>query len=1263
MTTTTPKEKKLKLSFWQRLGIGRQKVNIGVLLDSLFSGVATGQFGRLIEINLEASKDSPEEYKTLTDSLNLDFKNWLVQSVGRLMESQDNVYLTLAKNIDGKLRERKIRQFLVEAENVLHDGSSPEYLNWKNIISILVQAIQEVALSIPMRLYGGKDRVSKSVEKVLYEVLEKIEKIRVDYSLENVPDISVEIALLHRQIAQADDYVWLPLKPLITAPLANNEELDLYSREGDSAVKLAYQIVKSDGVILITGYRGVGKSTFVNAALMKHIAEAEKRQTEDIPWKIVPIQLNIAKAASVGGVLRLCIRAIYREFRKMDDAEKERQFAANRNVFRRMLRSISPVFDSISSYPGLGFLSSEEKERIWFANLRASYKVNMSQAEALSKSRSLQNSFGFRPGDFITAPIKIASLGLLPNVDYKESKDWSEKTDRSISLLDYDEDRADEDITRIIAMLSRPRMDGSKLVRIKLVFVFDEMDKMEANEGQSAVIRQLKNLFLSRYSVFLIVTSKEFYYLLLEDRKKEDSILGSYFSSVITVPMFTAKDTTNLLKNVLQDAIEPGKESDLVNNLAKYLTFRANGLPREIIRELRSIQQWTEGALQSYLSDGMMSPNALQLYAQIEDAIENLNEQQSAEGSTTEQDILNKERIWLNEGRKEQIRRGLYILMDDLLNQGLLAFPVKRAEPEKNEKGEIIQEKLDAYGRNFSTISYSDFLKIYRELGRALSDIRISAFPSDTFFEFTRIENSEIVVTVRDIFYTVTGYQSVQSANVAEKETLPDLTPNQVMQQVGELLAQDSLFTTRRALNYLDQLAGETIPDTIQDKLFGIFLRFSDRSYRLDAGKYLSTDSVYRNMEAQYPVNFLETESNEQIIKVFADLLVSGAGKKKNRELAFRALSDLLNRNFQKKNPLPDTAFIYLINVAQKLVDRKTNAAELLNQIIESFDRFQKISPAIIPALIRLAEKGGVNLPAILLEKRFYYGLDAESLNMVFSGLSNEQVVDVWTKAKAEATSLTQMGKGILSNSMNRMVEMMPDTASAIEGWLYSDGWGEIDNQILRDANKANPRLFYELERAFGSDPSSLASRRVQSAIGPVERKPAVREKPAEKAPATARNDSKPKPYSNPIWVNLVLAAPFVIVYFMTPIGTPDTLSTGQIVLGNIFKTLLLASSGVTVGMLLLALVALITDRSVLATFGVAALLFGLVSGGLYWLLSSWQYTFSWSLLWDTILYLLVYAGLAATLIIAVQLITRFGIWFIGRVRGSSGRKESAGTK
>ena len=1074
------------------------------VINELLKNIAEKYFSPFVAVYAGETSASTAD----VDALKQELLDLLIQNVGMQAGIPNEPQFALALKIDRRLEGKTVEQYVSGAKIIfdVRNGKPAEFnpavMNDTEAIEVIALAIQETVADIPLRFYEGPETVTEKAEESLYKILTDINEIRKARRWKDVPGLGSSTSQLYRSIAIADDYVWLPLKPLITAPLAGLE-LPLYARDNADSKHLANQIVRSDGVILITGYRGVGKSTFINQVLY-NIETAQGLQVEDVQCQVVAVPISVAKVAGVGGALRLCIRALYRTFRNLEEWEDKNLPEKIRLPFQKKQTHL---------------LSAQEKQHLWFANLRASYKVSMSQADALSQSRSLQGGLGLNPGDFFLGPVKTAVMAVVPTIGYKTSKDWNEKMDRTISLLDYDEDRAEEDLGQFIDMLAEPRPYNDRMVRVKLLFIFDEMDKMEAREGQDVLIRSLKNLFLRRHAVFLLVTSKEFYYMLLEDRKKEDSILGSYFSAVITVPMFSSANTQLLLENLLADTSGLSlQEQALISNLAKYFTYRARGLPREVMREIRSLQRWAPRLLQSYLTDRSVLPGVIQLYALIQDALENLNSQAETDSSEKE-NLLLRERIWLSEGRQEQIRRGLYILMEELLNAG--SFTVDS------------NTKFASYDSNFSTVAYADFCNIFDQLAGKLALIRLPDDLTTGFFERVASEitasaepvapqtgtgtrsktgrktsastrqdvlkptaSKQVAIRVLPAFYSLTGRQIGQRERVDLDDEAMAIQPEDVMQHVDELLDQEGVFQTRRALSHLSQNPNLPIPDDVQDKLFHLFLTSEDLAFRIEAGKYLSCDGFYRNVNERYPHDFLEKESNEPILKQFVDLTIDGQSGGARKDLALRMLRDLIGRNFSRRDPLPMAVFQdALLAVEALILDDQKDAEEILSQVLKTRDLFeagaastqagdlenspgQLIPTSLVPTLVSLAAKAGTNLPRALLEYNSVAGLDQETLTSVVNSLSGEETVHLWRKAIAIKDSPVSVS--LSAAALSRLVSSLPRGSDMLRDWLSGEGWSDSDKEVLRIADKTNPKLFYKLEKHFGKDHTSAAYQRLQ---------------------------------------------------------------------------------------------------------------------------------------------------------------------------------------
>jgi hypothetical protein len=774
----------------------------------------------------------------------------------------------------------------------------------------------------------------------------------------------------------------------------------------------------------------------------------------------------------------------------------------------------------------------------------------MSQAEALSISKSLQAEFGFNFGDLITGPVKTFLSGFLPKLSQKTTKEWNKKVDSTVSLLDYDEDRAEEDIVRFIAMLSNPRLIGRRETRLKLLFIFDELDKMETREGQDALIRQLKNLFLTRNTVFLLVTSKEFYYMLLEDRKKEDSILGSYFSSVITVPLFDSASTRDLLMKLLTDNSNLSeKEQKFILDLARYLTYRARGLPREIIRELRSIQQLVKGTLVSYLSDRTIPSGAIQVYAQIQDVIENLNTSTEVETTSEAPAPVVRERVWLTEGRQEQIRRGLYVLIEDMLNQGYLTL---RSDPAGYAN----------YQSNFSTVSFEDFRDVFDQLTRSLARMKLPDDPTEApLFARQGIDRKDdFTISVESILYNLTGRQILQTVRRPD-EPGPELSQDELLPQVQDFLKQDSLLAARRALILLGQVKDQPIPDEVQDRLYGLFISSTDISFRLDAVKYLSSERFYANIQKNVPEQFLKTEINDQVLNAFMKLVYDGATNKARREKAREIIEALLIR-YEQEPVTTSWPFIYNLALeAPAIYKDKAGAQSVLERILKRFDRSEILPETLIPALQSLAVSAQSSLPVELIRLEFYQTLPPEHLNRIMRGLSMPQLTQIWKAARARKGA--PLNHAVMVIALLLLVSNLPESGTEIENWLAFENWDDQDSSILRDANAANPKLYYELERMFsGEKRNAPAFSRVASLIGPAQ---TVSVTPAGSvAPAEAeKGAAKSRQFENPWWLNLLIGGG-IFLGFLVPnwnYADPTEQRSGWAILGDRLLQLLAFTS------------------------------------------------------------------------------------------------------
>jgi serine/threonine protein kinase/Cdc6-like AAA superfamily ATPase len=272
---------------------------------------------------------------------------------------------------------------------------------------------------------------------------------------------------------------------------------------------LALRIMFSDGgSFLVTGYRGVGKTTFVNQVV---------RQLEEmVPWaesifgetKIIDVQLNLARPVTAAELMHHIIRRLYEQLK-------------DKKIFPR--------------------LSSSLQDELKLAYDRTSFNMTRTLGEETEKSLGLdQIGLG---GGFL-ASLKGA-------LSYKKTR--SEGSE--YQYVGYDDKAAEHDIVSVSRKLSRafePRQTfrsrvGSlfnnsqpqKKTRLIIVFVFDELDKLEeftvTKNGRTKtaideLLSALKNVFTTSGVSFVFVAGKDTQERWLEDLGKGDSVYESVFA-------------------------------------------------------------------------------------------------------------------------------------------------------------------------------------------------------------------------------------------------------------------------------------------------------------------------------------------------------------------------------------------------------------------------------------------------------------------------------------------------------------------------------------------------------------------------------------------------------------------------------------------------------------------------------------------------------------------------------------------------------------
>ncbi|MFF2199309.1 serine/threonine-protein kinase [Streptomyces sp. NPDC058145] len=387
--------------------------------------------------------------------------------------------------------------------------------------------------------------------------------------------------MLHVPLHRGFRYIHEPLPVGDTSiPVLGHEELVGLLRE-----RLVYS---HGGTFLITGFRGVGKTTLVLRALTQALSPPtaggpdERRPDHDA---LLTVHLSVARRMEPDQLLFALVRRI---FETLDD----------QGLFER--------------------LPPEIQESLLLAYTRTSLSFTQTQSEGSERGGTL--GVGFQRGPLAAAAPTLSMTG---------KRTRSRTTEAA--FLAYSETDVEHDLVRIIQLLSgrdgRPARRGllrrpRPRLRIHPVVVLDEIDKLtddadDAIADLERLLGSLKNVLTARGAHFILVAGPDLNDRALTDADRGNGLYESVFAWRMYVPCLWAAPerlVTELTGRARAElglrpmpapvpapAGEPHHTLDLSGSegealrlgmLVSYLRFKSRGVPRRLLQELNSLVMW-----------------------------------------------------------------------------------------------------------------------------------------------------------------------------------------------------------------------------------------------------------------------------------------------------------------------------------------------------------------------------------------------------------------------------------------------------------------------------------------------------------------------------------------------------------------------------------------------------------------------------------------------------------------------------------------------
>ncbi len=387
---------------------------------------------------------------------------------------------------------------------------------------------------------------------------------------------SPEDAALYTPLRASFRYVHEPLRVGDEAiSLLGNERLitALKERLGNSL----------GGTFLVTGFRGVGKSTLIEQALAEIAADHPRGR------RVLPVVLSVARPL-----------------------ETERLLFA---IVRR-------VFEELTEAGILESLPAATRQRLVLAYMRTSLSFKETRADATERTASV---------DLDLAKIaRLNPVGMaIPKVGMSTKRSRSLATEAA--FLAYSETDVEHDMTRIVGMLSAvpsaaPRRRlllrrPLKPLDLQLIVVLDEVDKLTAlQDGLEKVellLSGIKNVVTMRGAHYLVVAGPDLHDRVLRDSGRGNSIYESIFAWRTYVPC-----SWSAPGRLLEDlGLPPASAGGVVEEFEKYLRYKSRGVLRRLLQELNSFVVWDEDRT-PHLRIGPRSDEAITFYARLERSLD-----------------------------------------------------------------------------------------------------------------------------------------------------------------------------------------------------------------------------------------------------------------------------------------------------------------------------------------------------------------------------------------------------------------------------------------------------------------------------------------------------------------------------------------------------------------------------------------------------------------------------------------------------------------
>ncbi|MEC1071396.1 P-loop NTPase fold protein [Priestia megaterium] len=342
---------------------------------------------------------------------------------------------------------------------------------------------------------------------------------------------------------------------------------------------------------LVSGYRGVGKTSFIN--------KVEQEIKKEHKTNHLFIKINLPKYQENSLLLRKIIREVYFSIQKNYDLNKLRH--QNQEFITSLELLFERTFNNIEGSQK----NSLKQENKSVSNLQINLKkltvgFLLSVITAINMNYNLINwSIKLKDNGYLnlamfSIPTVWTAVQLL-DIKRTKSKISTDLMEISRKTL-YDDEIAEYQLTKIL--------EGLKGLDINPVFIIDELDKINEIEQVELLIGELKPLMLSGLASFILISGQELYYKFNTSNMLDDALIASVFSENIHIPLPSNQVFIHLFEKILDDSEQISRE--IIEDYVKSRILNSNRLPRKFMHLVKKDLKWQENRAYLKFDDNEM---------------------------------------------------------------------------------------------------------------------------------------------------------------------------------------------------------------------------------------------------------------------------------------------------------------------------------------------------------------------------------------------------------------------------------------------------------------------------------------------------------------------------------------------------------------------------------------------------------------------------------------------------------------------------------